>query len=75
MEEKRINDIGIMRRSQLTKATYKVVSRKGYYNFTIKDIAKEAGLSAGLVHYLFQGQAGPAPEFIKGNEPEYTRLP
>jgi len=48
MEEKRINDIGVMRRSQLTKATYKVVSRKGYYNFTIKDIAKEAGLSEGL---------------------------
>lgn len=54
MEEKRINDISAMRRAQLTKATYKVVSRKGYYNFTIKDIAKEAGLSAGLVHYYFK---------------------
>ncbi|HSV98448.1 MAG TPA: TetR/AcrR family transcriptional regulator [Spirochaetota bacterium] len=54
MEDKRLNDISVMRRAQLTKATYKVVSRKGYYNFTIKDIAKEAGLSAGLVHYYFK---------------------
>lgn len=54
MEEKKLNDIGRLRRSQLTKAAYKVVSRKGYYNFTIKDIAKEAGLSAGLVHYYFK---------------------
>lgn len=48
------NDIGRMRRSQLTRAAYKVVSRKGYYNFTIRDIAREAGLSAGLVHYYFK---------------------
>ncbi|MCU0577462.1 MAG: TetR family transcriptional regulator C-terminal domain-containing protein [Desulfobacterota bacterium] len=43
-----------MRRAQLIKAAYKVVSRKGYYNFTIKDIAKESGLSSGLVHYYFK---------------------
>jgi AcrR family transcriptional regulator len=53
-EERKTNDIGKMRRSQLTKAAYKVVSRKGYYNFTIRDIAREAGLSAGLVHYYFK---------------------
>ena len=54
MEERKSNDISQMRRSQLTKAAYKVVSRKGYYNFTIKDIAKESGLSSGLVHYYFK---------------------
>ncbi|MDT8273667.1 MAG: TetR family transcriptional regulator, partial [Desulfomonilia bacterium] len=54
MEERKTNDISEMRRSQLVKAAYRVVSRKGYYNFTIKDIAKESGLSSGLVHYYFK---------------------
>ena len=54
MNEKSKSDIINLRRSQLTKAAYQVVSRKGYYNFTIKDIAKEAGLSTGLVHYYFK---------------------
>jgi len=66
MEEKRINDIGIMRRSQLTKATYKL-HHQGY--------REGGGAFGGAGALLFQGQAGPAPEFIKGNEPEYTRLP
>ncbi|RPI96241.1 MAG: TetR family transcriptional regulator [Spirochaetales bacterium] len=47
-------DIINLRRTQLTAAAYRVVSRKGYYNFTIKDIAREAGLSTGLVHYYFK---------------------
>ncbi len=45
-----------LRRSQLTTAAYRVVSRKGYYNFTVRDIAKEAGLSTGLVHYYFKNK-------------------
>jgi AcrR family transcriptional regulator len=40
----------------LTKAAYKVVGQKGYYDFTIKDIAREAGLSTGLVHYYFKNK-------------------
>lgn len=54
MNDRNRNDILNLRRSQLTKAAYQVVSKKGYYNFTIKDIAKEAGLSTGLVHYYFK---------------------
>jgi TetR/AcrR family transcriptional regulator, fatty acid metabolism regulator protein len=42
------------RRQQLKEAAYRVVSKKGYNNFTIRDIAKEAGLSNGLVHYYFK---------------------
>lgn len=53
-DDKKSNEISRIRRSQLTKATYRVVGRKGYYNFTIRDIAREAGLSAGLVHYYFK---------------------
>ena len=54
MGDKNKSDIIKLRRSQLTRAAYSVVSKKGYYNFTIKDIAKEAGLSTGLVHYYFK---------------------
>ncbi len=49
-------DVINLRRSQLIKAAYKVVSRKGFYNFTIRDIAKEANLSNGLVHYYFKNK-------------------
>ncbi|MDD2301982.1 MAG: TetR family transcriptional regulator [Eubacteriales bacterium] len=45
-----------IRREQLTAAAYKVVSKKGYNNFTIADIAHEAGLSVGLVHYYFKNK-------------------
>ena len=45
-----------MRRAQLTAAAYKVVAQKGYNDFTIKDIAAEAGLSTGLVHYYFKNK-------------------
>ena len=56
MVEKRRSDILNLRRAQLTKAAYKVVGQKGYYDFTIRDIAKEAGLSTGLVHYYFKNK-------------------
>lgn len=56
MGEKGNNDIINLRRSQLTRAAYNVVSKKGYYNFTIKDISKESGLSTGLVHYYFKNK-------------------
>ncbi len=45
-----------IRRQELTDAAYKVVRKKGYYNFTIKDIAREAGLSTGLVHHYFKSK-------------------
>ena len=45
-----------MRRAQLIRAAYKVVGQKGYSDFTIRDIAREAGLSTGLVHYYFKNK-------------------
>ena len=56
MKEKTKKDISNTRRSQLTRAAYKVVGQKGYYDFTIRDIAREAGLSTGLVHYYFKNK-------------------
>lgn len=56
MNERNKNDLINLRRSQLTAAAYKVVAQKGYSDFTIKDIAEEAGLSTGLVHYYFKNK-------------------
>lgn len=56
MTKKSKNDITHLRRSQLTRAAYRVVGKKGYYDFTIRDIAREAGLSTGLVHYYFKNK-------------------
>jgi len=56
MNERNKNDLIHLRRSQLTAAAYKVVAQKGYNDFTIKDIAVEAGLSTGLVHYYFKNK-------------------
>lgn len=38
------------RSSQLTKAAIKLFSRMGFYSTTVKDIADEAGVSAGLIY-------------------------
>ena len=56
MNERSKSDIINQRRSQLIRAAYKVVGQKGYYDFTIRDIAREAGLSTGLVHYYFKNK-------------------
>ncbi|PKN75056.1 MAG: hypothetical protein CVU52_06325 [Deltaproteobacteria bacterium HGW-Deltaproteobacteria-10] len=56
MNEKNKSDIISMRRNQLIKAAYNVVGQKGYYDFTIRDIAQEAGMSTGLVHYYFKNK-------------------
>jgi TetR/AcrR family transcriptional regulator, fatty acid metabolism regulator protein len=56
MNERNKNDLINLRRAQLTRAAYKVVGEKGYSDFTIKDIALEAGLSTGLVHYYFKNK-------------------
>lgn len=45
-----------VRRDQITAATYKVVSQKGYYDFTIQDVARETDLSTGLVLYYFENK-------------------
>jgi len=42
-----------MRKTQIVEAAYEVISSKGYNNFTIEDIANQAGLSkGGVLHYF-----------------------
>lgn len=66
MNEQNKNDLINLRRAQLTRAAYKVVGEKGYSDFTIKDIAREAGLSTGLVHYYFKNKEDLLFKLLKG---------
>lgn len=45
-----------LRRQQLIDATMKVLARKGYAQTTLSDVAKEAGVSHGLVIFHFDSK-------------------
>ncbi|ABF90393.1 transcriptional regulator, TetR family [Myxococcus xanthus DK 1622] len=44
------------RRQQIVAGLLKVMSERGYERASVSEIAKAAGLSAGLVHYHFSGK-------------------
>ena len=44
------------KRQRLINAAYKVFSRKGFYSASIKDVANEADITPGLVHYYFKNK-------------------
>lgn len=46
--------IALARKRQITRAAYEIIAEKGYYNFTMMDIAKRAGVSSGLIHHYFK---------------------
>jgi AcrR family transcriptional regulator len=46
--------IASYRKRQITRAAYEIIAEKGYYNFTMMDIAKRAGVSSGLIHHYFK---------------------
>lgn len=54
IKEQKRDAITALRKDQITRAAYRVVSERGYYNFTIQDIARAAGLSTGLIHHYFK---------------------
>jgi len=66
MNERNKHELINLRRAQLTRAAYKVVGEKGYSDFTIKDVAREAGLSTGLVHYYFKNKEELLFKLLKG---------
>lgn len=45
-----------VRRQQLIESTIAVLARKGYAGLTVADVAKEAGLSAGIVIFHFNSK-------------------
>jgi AcrR family transcriptional regulator len=52
--EKRGRQIATYRKRQITRAAYETIAEKGYYNFTMMDIARKAGVSSGLIHHYFK---------------------
>jgi TetR/AcrR family transcriptional repressor of bet genes len=44
------------RRAQITAALIEVMARRGYDGAAISDVARAAGLTAGLVHYHFKNK-------------------
>ena len=43
-------------REKILQAAFDVLSREGYENTSIKQIAEQAGVAQGLVHYYFQSK-------------------
>src|SRR3989442_13113557 len=43
-------------RAKILHAAFTVLSRQGYENSSIKEIAEEAGVAQGLVHYYFKSK-------------------
>lgn len=44
------------KRQRLVDAAYSLFTRKGFHNASIKEIANEAGITSGLVHYYFKNK-------------------
>src|SRR2546425_3667112 len=43
-------------RDKILQAAFSVLSRQGYENSSIKEIAEQAGVAQGLVHYYFKSK-------------------
>ena len=46
-------DVAAERKDQIVRATVDCISRYGYHNFSMQDVAKSAGVSKGIIHYYF----------------------
>lgn len=43
---------------RILDAAEALFARRGYHGVTVKDVSREAGVDAGLLHYYFAGKAG-----------------
>jgi len=46
-------DIAAERKDQIVRATVECITKYGYHNFSMQDVAKVAGVSKGIIHYYF----------------------
>lgn len=46
-------DVAAERKNQIVRATVECISKFGYHNFSMQDVAKTAGVSKGIIHYYF----------------------
>ncbi|MEQ8936245.1 MAG: TetR/AcrR family transcriptional regulator [Amphiplicatus sp.] len=45
-------------RERILDAAEELFAQRGYHGVTVKDMSREAGVDAGLLHYYFAGKAG-----------------
>jgi len=46
-------DVAAERKDQIVRATVECITRNGYSNFSMQDVARTAGVSKGIIHYYF----------------------
>jgi TetR/AcrR family fatty acid metabolism transcriptional regulator len=46
-------DVATERKNQIVRATVECISKYGYHNFSMQDVARTAGVSKGIIHYYF----------------------
>lgn len=46
-------DVAAERKEQIVRATVDCITKHGYHNFSMQDVAKTAGVSKGIIHYYF----------------------
>jgi AcrR family transcriptional regulator len=57
------------RREQIIEAALRVFARKGFYGSTNKDIAKEAGITPGLIYHYFESKEELLKAAIENHSP------
>lgn len=61
------------KRDKVVEAAYKVMSEKGYEKASIKDIANEAGITPGLIHYYFRNKEEILTDLLLASSQQYTQ--
>lgn len=46
-------DVTAERKDQIVRATVECITKHGYHNFSMQDVARTAGVSKGIIHYYF----------------------
>ncbi len=46
-------DVAAERKDQIVQATVECITKYGYHNFSMQDVARAAGVSKGIIHYYF----------------------
>lgn len=46
-------DVAAERKAQIVRATVECITKYGYHNFSMQDVARVAGVSKGIIHYYY----------------------
>ena len=46
-------DVAAERKDQIVRTTVDCITKHGYHNFSMQDVARTAGVSKGIIHYYF----------------------